>query len=50
MDTDEFQDLNFTAENIAIVIYKLLKPELPSQFELKIKLYETSRNYVEYPY
>ena len=50
LDTEEFKDLNPTAENIAIVIYKLLKPELSSQFELKIKLYETPRNYVEYPY
>jgi len=50
LDTEEFKELNPTAENIAIIIYKLLKPELSSQFELKIKLYETSRNYVEYPY
>ncbi|WP_273566094.1 6-pyruvoyl trahydropterin synthase family protein [Maribacter halichondriae] len=50
LDTEEFKDLNPTAENIAIVIYKLLKAELSSQFDLKIKLYETPRNYVEYPY
>ncbi len=50
IDTEEFKDLNPTAENIAAVIYNLIKPELQSALELKIKLYETPRNYVEYPY
>ena len=50
LDTEEFKDLNPTAENIAAVIYNLIKPELQSALELKIKLYETPRNYVEYPY
>ena len=49
LDTEEFSSLNPTAENIAMVIYNILKPELESSLELKIKLYETSRNYVEYP-
>ncbi|MRX64674.1 6-pyruvoyl trahydropterin synthase family protein [Maribacter luteus] len=50
LDTEEFKTLNPTAENIAQVIYKLIKPELNTDLELKIKLYETPRNYVEYPY
>jgi 6-pyruvoyltetrahydropterin/6-carboxytetrahydropterin synthase len=50
LDTEEFKNLNPTAENIAKVIYDLLKPELKSDLELKIKLYETARNYVEYPF
>ena len=50
IDTEEFKDLNPTAENIAAVIYNLIKPELQSALALKIKLYETPRNYVEYPY
>jgi 6-pyruvoyltetrahydropterin/6-carboxytetrahydropterin synthase len=50
LDTEEFKNLNPTAENIARVIYDLLKPELKSDLELKIKLYETARNYVEYPF
>ncbi|WP_339654107.1 6-carboxytetrahydropterin synthase [uncultured Maribacter sp.] len=50
LDTQEFIDLNPTAENIAIVIYDLLRPEIESKLELKIKLYETPRNYVEYPH
>jgi 6-pyruvoyltetrahydropterin/6-carboxytetrahydropterin synthase len=50
LDTQEFKDVNPTAENIAISIYNLLKPKLASNLELKIKLYETPRNFVEYPY
>ncbi|MFT5752773.1 MAG: 6-pyruvoyltetrahydropterin/6-carboxytetrahydropterin synthase, partial [Dokdonia sp.] len=46
----EFESLNPTVENIAMVIYNILKPELETSLELKIKLYETARNYVEYPY
>ena len=50
LDTQEFKDVNPTAENIAISIYNLLKPKLDANLELKIKLYETPRNFVEYPY
>ena len=50
LDTHEFKDLNPTAENIAITIFNLLRPEIESKLELKIKLYETPRNYVEYPH
>lgn len=50
IDTEEFKDLNPTAENIAFVIYNLLKPELADDLELRVKLYETKRNYVEYPF
>lgn len=46
--TEEFKSLNPTAENIAVVIYKLLKPELEENLDLKITLYETPRNYVEF--
>lgn len=49
LDTLEFSDLNPSAENIAIVIYDKLKPQIDSQFALKIRLYETERNFVEYP-
>ena len=45
----EFETLNPTAENIAFVIYNLLRVKLPDDLELKIKLYETRKNYVEYP-
>jgi len=49
LDTEEFKDLNPTAENIARIIWELLRKEIDSALELTIKLYETERNYVEYP-
>ena len=48
-DVTEFKKLNPTAENIAIVIYNILRDKIESRFDLKITLYETERNYVEYP-
>lgn len=49
LDTEEFKVLNPTAENIAIVIYNLLRPHIKQDFDLFIRLYETPRNFVEYP-
>ena len=49
LDTVEFKNLNPTAENIAIVIYDLLRPHIDTEKELQIRLYETPRNFVEYP-
>ncbi|NCI49175.1 6-carboxytetrahydropterin synthase [Sediminibacterium roseum] len=49
LDTAEFANLNPTAENIAIVIYNLLRPRLDAKLELQVRLYETERNFVEYP-
>ena len=49
LDTKEFRTLNPTAENIAIVIYQLLRPHIDKKNDLMIRLYETPRNYVEYP-
>lgn len=49
LDTKEFKDLNPTAENIAIVIYKLLRSHINKKMDLQIRLYETPRNFVEYP-
>jgi 6-pyruvoyltetrahydropterin/6-carboxytetrahydropterin synthase len=48
-DTKEFKNLNPTAENIVIVIYNLLRPLIDAELDLKVKLYETERNFVEYP-
>ena len=48
-DCAEFKNVNPTAENIAIAIYDLLRPEIDSTLEMKIRLYETERNFVEYP-
>jgi len=49
LDTEYFQNLNPTAENIAIVIWDILRVKIDSSLDLKIKLYETERNFVEYP-
>ncbi len=49
LDLIEFKELNPTAENIAITIYNILKEKIETKYELKIVLYETARNYVEYP-
>lgn len=48
-DTAEFKNLNPSAENIAIVIYNILREKIEEQFDLQIRLYETERNFVEYP-
>ncbi|MFZ9661840.1 MAG: 6-pyruvoyl trahydropterin synthase family protein [Chitinophagaceae bacterium] len=49
LDVAEFRNLNPTAENIAIVIYDKLRPHIDKKNDLKVTLYETPRNFVEYP-
>ena len=49
LDCPEFAALNPTAENIAVVIYNLLRAQLDQQLEIQVRLYETVRNFVEYP-
>jgi 6-pyruvoyltetrahydropterin/6-carboxytetrahydropterin synthase len=49
LDTEYFKQLNPTAENIAIVIWKILREKIDISLDLKITLYETERNFVEYP-
>lgn len=49
LDVPEFKALNPTAENIAVVIYDILRDKVDEKLELKIRLYETERNFVEYP-
>jgi 6-pyruvoyltetrahydropterin/6-carboxytetrahydropterin synthase len=46
---EDFFTLNPTAENIAKVAYHKIMKRLPINFKLKIVLYETERNVVEYP-
>jgi 6-pyruvoyltetrahydropterin/6-carboxytetrahydropterin synthase len=48
-ELSEFKKLIPTAENISIVIYNILRPLIDQQLDLKITLYETPRNYVQYP-
>lgn len=49
LDTPHFKNLNPTAENICIVIYKILREKIEKKLGLQVRLYETERNYVEYP-
>ena len=48
LDTEEFNNLNPTAENICFVIWKILKKHLDKKYDLTVRLYETPRNYVEF--
>ena len=48
-DCVEFKGLNPTAENIVIVVYNMLRLKIDASLELKLRLYETPRNFVEYP-
>ena len=49
LDVPEFREMNPTAENIAAVIFNILRAEIDESLDLKVILYETERNYVEYP-
>jgi 6-pyruvoyltetrahydropterin/6-carboxytetrahydropterin synthase len=49
LDCPEFLHLNPTAENIVVVIWQILRGVIETPYELKIRLYETPRNFVEYP-
>ena len=49
LDCPEFGDKVPTVENICIVIFELLRPHIPSHLDLRIKLYETPRNFASYP-
>ena len=49
LDCPEFEGLIPTAEHIAVVIYNLLRARIDSSLELQVRLYETEKNFVEYP-
>jgi len=48
-DLVEFRNLNPTAENIVVVIYNILRAKIDPKYDLHVRLYETERNFVEYP-
>ncbi|SEQ21375.1 6-pyruvoyl trahydropterin synthase family protein [Flavobacterium urocaniciphilum] len=48
LDVPEFKDLNPTAENIAVVIWRKLRNQIEIKYDLEVVLYETPRNYVTY--
>lgn len=49
LDTKYFRNVNPTAENICFVIYDILRDKIDPKFDLQVRLYETERNFVEYP-
>lgn len=49
LDTTYFKTLNPTAENIVRVIYDILRERIDPSLDLQVRLYETERNFVEYP-
>jgi 6-pyruvoyltetrahydropterin/6-carboxytetrahydropterin synthase len=49
LDVEEFKNLNPTAENIAAVVWNILREKIDIKYDLKITLYETERNFVEFP-
>jgi 6-pyruvoyltetrahydropterin/6-carboxytetrahydropterin synthase len=48
LDVPEFENLNPTAENIAVVIWNKIRKRIETDFDLEVILYETPRNFVTY--
>jgi 6-pyruvoyltetrahydropterin/6-carboxytetrahydropterin synthase len=48
LDTDDFKEINPTAENIAVKIWNILRGLIKKDFDLQVILFETERNFVEY--
>ena len=48
-EVEEFNTMTPTVENICYVTYQVLRKVLDEKYELKVRLYETPRNYAEYP-
>lgn len=49
LDTEEFKTRIPSAENICYVIWSLIRNKLDPKYDLAVRLYETPRNFVEYP-
>jgi 6-pyruvoyltetrahydropterin/6-carboxytetrahydropterin synthase len=49
LDLKEFSDKNPTTENMAILIYNILRDKVDNSLDMQIRLYETTNNFVEYP-
>jgi len=48
LEIPEFKNLNPTVENISVVIWSRIREKLDAKLKLKITLFETPRNFVEY--
>ena len=49
LEVEEFQNQNPTCENICILIWKIMSSVLGDKYDVTIRLYETPRNFCEYP-
>lgn len=49
LDVPEFANLNPTTENITVLIYNILRSKIDTALDLQVRLYETPRNFAEYP-
>ncbi len=49
LEVEEFFDKNPTCENITYLIWEIISKELGEAYEVTIRLYETPRNFCEYP-
>ncbi len=49
MDVSFFRELIPTAENICMVIHQILSAKIDPKFDIQVRLFETERNFVEYP-
>lgn len=49
LDIPYFKTVNPTAENICVFIYEIIRKKIDFKLDVKIRLYETERNYVEFP-
>jgi 6-pyruvoyltetrahydropterin/6-carboxytetrahydropterin synthase len=48
LDVPEFESLNPTAENIAVVIWNRIRTRIDAAHNIEVTLYETPRNFVTY--
>ncbi len=48
IEVEAFKTLNPTAENIAVVIWNILRKKIDSKLKIEVTLYETPRNFVTY--
>lgn len=49
LDVPELQGILPSTENVTYWIWSVLQKELGSDYEVTVRLYETPRNYAEYP-
>ena len=49
LEVEEFFHVNPTCENICHLIWKIISKELGDKYEVMIRLYETPRNFCEFP-